>query len=361
MESKVETHLLIGSYAAADQESIFWYAFNNTDGTLGLSDSVCGIENPSFIVPNENGQFLFAISETKKGDYSAMATFQTIPGAKPILLSKVLYKGPGACYITVDWEGKFAVSANYVGGSLAVLPFTDGGKLFGPFQLVEFSGSGPVQDRQETSHVHSSLLLSEQRILLIADLGTDRVYVCRYDPSARQPLIFAKPPFISLPGGSGPRVMALHPTGLWFYVICELSADIFVFEKEKLDKWIFRYTVANNLVPNGREAADIKIDRSGRYLYASNRGDADEIIIFAINEHTGALKEIQRIPSGAKGPRYLAIDPSGSYLFAANEKGNSVTSFEISPQNGKLSYRGVAAQVSAPTCLQFVQLSTDNN
>ncbi|MGN8056145.1 lactonase family protein [Pedobacter sp. 22163] len=361
MRSKVETHLLVGSYAAADQESIFRYAFNTADGTLGLLDSVCGMENPSFIVPDRSGRLLFAISETKKGDYSAMVTFQMIPGAKPALLSKVSYKGSGACHITVDWDGKFAVSANYGGGSLAMLPFDEWGKLSDTLQLLEFSGSGPVHDRQETSHVHSSLLLSEQRILLIADLGTDRIYVCRYDSLATQPLIFADTPFISLPDGSGPRCMALHPTGLWFYVTCELSADIFVFKKGQLDKWIYSYTVANDLVPNGREAADIKIDRSGRYLYASNRGDADEIIVFAINEHTGALKEIQRIPSGAKGPRYLVIDPSGSYLFAANEKGNSITAFEISPQNGKLSYRGVAAQVNAPACMQFVQLSTGDN
>jgi 6-phosphogluconolactonase len=361
MGSSVYTHLLVGSYAAADQESIFRYAFNTADGTLSLLDSVCGIENPSFIVPDRNRRFLFAISETKKGDYSAMVTFQMIPGAKPALLSKVSYRGSGACHITVDWEGKFAVSANYGGGSLAVLPFDEWGKLSDTLQLLEFSGSGPVHDRQETSHVHSSLFLPDRGMLLIADLGTDRIYACRYDPLAGQPLVFANPPFISLPGGSGPRFMALHPTGLWFYVICELSADIFVFEKDKLDKWIYRYTVANNLVPNGREAADIKIDRSGRYLYASNRGDADEIIIFAINEQTGALKEIQRIPSGAKGPRYLAIDPSGGYLFAANEKGNSITFFEISPQNGKLSYRGVAAQVNAPTCLQFVKTPADGN
>jgi 6-phosphogluconolactonase len=361
MGSRIHTHLLVGSYAVADQESIFQYAFNAADGTLSLLDSVCGIENPSFIVPDRNGRFLFAISETKKGNYSVMATFQMSPGTKPVLISEVTYKGSGACHITVDWKSKFAFSANYGGGSLAVLAFEEGGKLYGPVQLLEFSGSGQVHDRQETSHVHSSLFLPDRGLLFIANLGTDRIYACRYDPLAGQPLVFANPPFISLPGGSGPRFMALHPTGLWFYVICELSADIFVFEKDKLDKWIYRYTVANNLVPNGREAADIKIDRSGRYLYASNRGDADEIIIFAINEHTGALKEIQRIPSGAKGPRYLAIDPSGGYLFAANEKGNSITFFEISPQNGKLSYRGVAAQVNAPTCLQFVKTPADGN
>jgi len=361
MGSKEETHLLIGSYAAADQESIFRYTFNTADGKLTLLNSFSGIENPSFIVPGKNGQLLFAISEKKEGDNSVMATFQIITGTKYTIISDITYKGSGACHITVDWEGKFAISSNYLGGSLAVLPFDEGGKLYDPVQLLEFSGSGPVQERQEKPHVHSSLLLADEGMLLITDLGTDRIYVCHFNPSAEPPLKFRNPPFISLPGGSGPRFMALHPTGLWIYVICELSADIFVFEKEKLDKWIYRYTVANELVPNGREAADLKIDHYGRFLYASNRVDADEIIVFSINKHTGALAEIQRIPSGAKGPRYLAIDPSGSHLLAANEKGNLITAFEISPQNGKLTYRGVAAQVNAPTCLQFVTLSANDN
>ncbi|KQM78461.1 hypothetical protein ASE74_13235 [Pedobacter sp. Leaf216] len=361
MGSKEETHLLVGSYAAADQESVFRYTFNTADGKLNLLHRFGGIENPSFIVPDKHGELLFAISEKKEGDNSAMATFQIINGTKPTIKSEVTYKGPGACHITVDWESKFAILSNYLGGSLAVLPFDEEGKLHNPVQLLEFSGSGPVQERQEKPHVHSSLLIADQGMLLIADLGTDRIYVCHYIPSAEQPLKFANPPFISLPGGSGPRFMALHPTGLWIYVICELSADIFVFEKGKLDKWIYRYTVANELVPNGREAADLKIDYNGRFLYASNRGDADEIIVFSINENTGALAEIQRIPSGAKGPRYLAIDPSGSHLLAANEKGNLITAFEISPQNGKLTYSGVAAQVNAPTCLQFVTLSVNSN
>jgi len=126
MGSKVETHLLIGSYAAADQESIFQYAFNTVDGKLSLLNSIGGIENPSFIVPSENRQLLFAISEKKKGDYSAMATFRMIPGTKPTLISEVTYKGSGACHITVDRERKFAISANYVGGSLTLLPFEEG-------------------------------------------------------------------------------------------------------------------------------------------------------------------------------------------------------------------------------------------
>jgi len=361
MSGKVETHLLIGSYAPADQESIFQYVFNPTDGQLSLLNSLGGIENPSFISSSENGQLLFALSEKKNSDYSAMATFRMIPGTKPTLISEVTYKGSGSCHITVDWEHKFAISANYIGGSLATLPFEEGGNLYDPIQILEFSGSGPVQERQDASHIHSSLLLPDHGIFLIADLGADRIYTCHYNPLAGQPLTFANPPFISLPAGSGPRFMFLHPTGLWFYVICELSAAIFVFKTDEPDKWVYRYTVANDLVPNGREAADLKIDRDGRYLYASNRGDADEIIVFTINGQTGALKEIQRIPSGAKGPRYLIIDPSGRYLLAANEKGNLITSFEISQQNGELSYRGIATQVNAPTCLQFVEISTDDN
>jgi len=361
MGSKVETHLLIGSYAEPERESIFRYAFNTTDAKLSLLNSLGGIENPSFIVPDGNGQLLFAVSETKKGNDSAMATLEVPPGRKPVLISKITYKGSGACHITVDWKKKIAFLANYLGGSLAVLSFKEGGKRSDPVQLLEFSGSGPVRKRQEAPHVHSSLLLPGEDILLIADLGTDRIYVCHYNPLAMQPLKFANPPFISLPGGSGPRFMALHPTGSWFYLICELSADIFVFEKKKLDKWKFRYTVANDLLPNGREAADLKIHHNGRFLYASNRGDVDEIIVFSIDETTGTLEEIQRIPSFAKGPRYLAIEPSGSYLLAANEKGNLITSFQISPQNGKLTYCGDAAKVNAPTCLQFVTLLADDN
>jgi len=45
------------------------------------------------------------------------------------------------------------------------------------FQLrMEFSGSGPVEKRQEHSHIHSSILSESGHELFVADLGGDNYF-----------------------------------------------------------------------------------------------------------------------------------------------------------------------------------------
>ena len=49
-------------------------------------------------------------------------------------------------------------------------------------------------------------------------------------------------------------------------------------------------------------AAEIAIDVSGRFLYASNRGD-DSIAVFRVEPNTGKLDKLSVTPAGIKGPR----------------------------------------------------------
>jgi len=359
MIDKGRIDLFIGSYATAEEDSIFRYGFDSLSGQLKFSSSVGGIENPSYLVTDHRRKLLFAISEKKEGTQSKMRSFSVESEPRPLLLSEVSFEGAGACHISIHEHAKMAISSNYGGGSLAVLPFDPQGKLHQPVQLFKFEGSGPNEQRQEQSHIHSSLFSPDHKMLFVADLGSDRIFTYHYNQYGIQPFSPTAPRYIILPGGVGPRQMAFHPTETWFYVLCELSGDLFVFYGKKFDKWLYRYTIAiGDELKSGAEAGDIKIDQRGKYLYTSNRGESNVIVVFSINQQSGGLKEIQRIPAGGEGPRHLAIDPSGSYLFSANEKENNITSFHIQ-ENGKLMYAGVAAEISAPTCLQFLEMAAD--
>jgi len=356
MSGEANTALFIGSYAMAEQDSIFQYNFNKQNGTIKFLASVGGIENPSYIALSPSSQLLFAVSERKEGNHSQVASFNISHANKPELLSQVSFEGAGACHISIQDYGNFAITANY-GGTLAVLPFDTNGKLRQAIQLFKYEGSGANQERQEQPHIHSSIFTPDQKTLFVADLGTDRIYIYHYENADVQPFQPTANRYISLPAGVGPRQMAFHPGGSWLYVLCELTGDLFVFQEKKLDKWLYRYNIGISEIENGAEAGDIKIDQAGKYIYASNRGDVNEIVMFSIDQKSGALQEIQRIPSGGKSPRCLALDPSGKYLLSANEQGNSVTSFQIIPENGQLTYLGVVAEISSPTCLQFLEES----
>ena len=100
-------------------------------------------------------------------------------------------------------------------------------------------------------------------------------------------------------------------------------------------------------------SAEIAIDKAGRFLYASNRGN-DSITQFAIDSNGGTLTKIEVTPTQGRTPRNFVIDPTGRYLLAANQDSDSIVIFQIDPHSGKLSPTGTTAKVPSPVCIQFV-------
>jgi 6-phosphogluconolactonase len=104
-----------------------------------------------------------------------------------------------------------------------------------------------------------------------------------------------------------------------------------------------------------KEAAEIQVHPSGKFLYASNRGH-DSIAVFAIDANKGTLTAIEYVPTKGKTPRSFEIDPAGSLLFAANEKSDNIVVFRIDPQTGRLTPTGQVLEVAEPVCVKFVGL-----
>jgi 6-phosphogluconolactonase len=53
-------------------------------------------------------------------------------------------------------------------------------------------------------------------------------------------------------------------------------------------------------------------------------------------------------------PRNFAIDPTGKWLIAANQKSNSLAVFSIDQDTGLLTPVGPLAQVGTPVCVLFL-------
>ncbi|HEV3324334.1 MAG TPA: beta-propeller fold lactonase family protein, partial [Puia sp.] len=92
-------------------------------------------------------------------------------------------------------------------------------------------------------------------------------------------------------------------------------------------------------------------------LYASNRGDANSIAIFAIDGTTGKLTWKDAVPTQGKTPRNFMIDPTGHWLLAANQNGSNVVIFKIDPQTGGLTTTGNQLSIPAPVCLKMTPVN----
>jgi 6-phosphogluconolactonase len=100
-------------------------------------------------------------------------------------------------------------------------------------------------------------------------------------------------------------------------------------------------------------AAAIHISADGRFLYASNRLETNEIAVYAVNQESGMLTLVQHIPSDGKNPRDFAIDPTGHFLIVANQNSDSIFVYRIDPATGKLAKTSISIEVGNPVCLKF--------
>ena len=224
-------HVYIGS----TRKGIYLADFDVKSGKLSQPTIVSDTAAPGFFAIHPDGKHLYAANELDKGTVTAFE----IVRARACKLKEInvgSVKGAGPCHIAIDKSGHWAITANYDGGSVSVLPIGAGGRIGDASDVMQYKGSGPNRDRQTTAHAHWIGFIPASKLALVADLGRDQVGI--YDFSAKDGrLTPATQAFMAIPPGSGPRHGAMHPSGKFFYVINELSSTVnqFYYEVEYSD------------------------------------------------------------------------------------------------------------------------------
>ena len=334
-------------------DGIYVYDFNCQTGDFKLKSMISGEGNPSFLAISRDGKHVYSANEYKNGELSAF-NFNPISGELK-LLNTISSVGDNPCYVSVDDKNKFVVVGNYGSGSLKAIPLKDDGSFGTDAQFIQQEGSSVVKGRQAGPHVHSTVFSPDYKYLFTANLGTDKVYTYKFDPSkGTQPLTPADPPFVSVEPGSGPRHIIFHPNSKYAYLIQEIKCMITVFDYSSGKLTIIQ--TITMLAPDFKGiggAADIHISPDGKFLYGSNRGDANEIVIYAVGDD-GKLKYVGRESTQGKTPRGFAIDPSGNFLLVANQMTDEVVIFKRDLKTGLLTATGARIKVSRPVCLKFL-------
>ncbi|MEO6523963.1 MAG: lactonase family protein [Mucilaginibacter sp.] len=348
-------NLLIGTYTTGKSEGIYVYRFDTTTGKVTYQDKVTGINNPSYIAISNDRKFIYSVNEVGSDRTGSVSSFSfDAKSGKITLINKQPSIGAGPCYISVDKANKNVFVANYAGGSLTVLPIKADGSLGEPSQNIQDEGTGPNKSRQEKPHVHTAVLSPDEKFLLYTDLGTDKLNIMKYNPSAAKPLTPAQPAFVASVGGDGPRHIAFSPDNKFMYLIHEMGGDIYTYA---YNNGQLKKLASTTIVPDGFSgsigAADIHISPDGKYLYSTNRGSENEIETFRINRENGALALVDRTSSMGKTPRNFVIDPTGNFLLVANQNSDDVYVFRINKTTGKLTYTDTKIIVGNPSCLKF--------
>ncbi len=305
------------------------------------------LDNPSFLVADVARGVLHCVH----GDGEVASAFAVDAATGQLRdLGSAPTGGTNVVHQALDPSRRFLVVANYGSGSVAVLPVRADGALEPAVQILDLPGRvGPHRAEQACAHPHQIVFDPSGAFVLVPDKGLDRVFVLAFD-GGRGGLEIAGE--VAMRPGAGPRHLAFHPHRPLVLLLNELDSTLAVL------RWsagaLTPVHLVSTLPPDffgASTAAAIVVTPCGRFVFATNRGQ-DGIAGFRLDEGGEQLTPLGWTPCG-RDPRFATLDPAGTHLVAANERGDSLVAFAIDAENGSLAKVGERESAS-PCTIAFL-------
>ena len=357
MAQGLDMLVYFGTHASGPGIGFSLARFNTDTGALTKPAFLIEDQMPAYFVIHPNGRLLYTCNSTNTlhGEGWISAYLINPKTGQLTLLNRQPSGGANPSYISLDMTLRYALVANYQGGNVAVFPINANGTLGPRTGFDQHTGHSINPDRQTQPYAHSVIVSPNNHYALCADLGTDRLYVYRFDEQ-NGTITPNKPPFVAVKPGSGPRHVIFHGSGRWVYLINELSSTISAFIWEQANGTLTDLQTISTLPPGyagANTAAEIMIHPNGRFLYASNRGH-DSLAVFSIESTTGKLTLVEHVPSRGHMPRNFSFDPTGGWILCTNHDSNNAVVFRVDPITGKLTPIGTPVEVPMPFCERFL-------
>jgi 6-phosphogluconolactonase len=344
----------IGSYTIADDwipnaggEGISALELDLETGRLEHGGVRARIDSPSYLARSPDGRMLAACSELFHGD-GFVSTFAVGDAEELRLLSRRTSLGRATCHVAVDARRGRVLAASYLDGR-AVSYDLENGRLAETPVALEFAGTGPKSDRQESSHPHHVVLYGDA--YLIPDLGADRIWV-----HAAGDLTEPPEDAIETPPGYGPRHLLVHPELAVLYVVCELEPRVLMYERggdADPEGWNLAGDHACEQPGRIAEAAPaaIKLHPSGRSLTVSNRF-SDSLQQFSVDPASGRLVPAGNTRLAGKTPRDFGFSRDGRWLLALCQDSHEVFSYATDPATGEMVEKPTGRlEMGSPVCI----------
>jgi 6-phosphogluconolactonase len=340
-------------------EGIYLYRMDPATGALELDSTTTGVVNPSYLAIDPTQRFLYAVNELKTYEDKPTGTVSSfavdVESGRLEFLNKQLTHGTDPCHVTVDAKRRNIFVANFMSGSVCVLPVRKDGSLGEASDFIQHLGSSVDPVRQKGPHAHSVTLDRTNRFAFVPDLGLDKLMVYTFDRT-RGMLEPHAAAWIKVKPGAGPRHVGLHPGGKFAFLINELDSSLAALSFDAR-KGVFTELQVVPTLPEGFQGestcADIQVAPSGRFVYASNRGH-DSLVIYRIEQRTGKLTYVGHQSTQGRTPRQFEIDPTGRFLLVGNQDTDTIVPFRIDPKTGALAPTGQVLQVPTPVCVKFL-------
>ncbi len=344
-------------------EGIYLVDVDDNSGAVSNARLVAKMKSPAWIALSPDHRFLYANSEIldyegKTGSVSAFAVDAASGLLKP--LNTVSSGAAGPAYIEIDRTGKFALVANYSGGSFAVIHIKADGSLGeladqvkpdGPLNPAEASDTQPGQfagSDHSGSHGHMIGMDPSGKYVIGDDAGRDQIFVWTLDGGGKLHQVSVTKSL----AGSAPRHFVFSPDGKILYQLQEQDSQLQAYDFK--DGMLTARGSSIFTPPDGYQGSnttsELLINKSGTRLYAANRTQ-DSIATIAAGKV--GITRIANTHTGADNPRSLALNPNGKFLYSLNQGGHNVVTFRIGPR-GVPQPTGSVMALGSPAVMVFL-------
>ena len=336
---------------AVGQDGIVVYHIDRTSRQWTRTQALSDIANASYLAIDHANRFLYSTDGNDRDHASAFVIDHSTGSLR--LLNRQRTSAEGGLHVAVDPSNRYLLVAHN-SGPLSVLAINSDGSLGEVTDVAKWTGTpGPHRTEQTGPHPHHICFDPSGRYLIVPDKGIDVVHVFQLDRE-RGKLIRVSSGVAR--AGAAPRHAACHPSKPYVYVLNERDSTMTTYRFDgntgSLHPEQVIPTTPSTFTGNNT-CAEIVIQRSGRFVYASNRGH-NSVAIFSVDR--SGLLEPQSVRwelTRGETPRFAGLDPSETFFCAANQNSGNIVTFRVDGERGRLTAVGEAAKVSSPVCVVF--------
>ena len=284
-------------------------------------------------------RFLYAASRAQPFTVHVYAIDRDSGALNPVATSPLAASFP---YITLDRTGRFLLGASYADNLVSVNAVDPNGRV----------SADPLQVIPVGRNAHSIRIDATNRFAYVPTLGTDAIFMFAFDEATGR-LTSNTPALILTPPLTGPRHFVFSPDNGYLHLVSEFLATVITFSIDGDTGLLTQVDTCSALpadstllpgVPrianSGRNidhdiwAADIQRTPDGRFVYVSER-TSNSISTLEVAPGSGKLTYRASMAT-ERQPRGFAIDATGRYLVATGEKSPTLSVYAIDQANGSL-------------------------
>lgn len=341
----------VGTYTKNNSKGIYRINFNTATGSIDKNCLGYEIDNPTYLSIDKERHILY--STCKIGENAGVSSFKYWQEKEQLyLINSILSEENQPCHVSISNDKQIVITSNYHENKMFVYNTLDG-LILNSSIIGTHKGSSINKTRQEKPHIHCSMFTADEKYILSIDLGIDKMIVSTLNDDNE--LIQSNDMSYSFPAGTGPRHITYSNNNPFYYVISELTSEIFVFTYDAKSKTPFKKIQVISSLPaeykGKKSGAAIRLHKNNKFLYTSDRGN-NSLSLFYINSNNGTLEHINTFSCMGDSPRDFQIDPTGSFLLCANENSDTITVFSINQSTGMLKLIK-EENIPTPVCIEF--------